>query len=297
MVIYISGAGRSGSTLLEGLLAESVGAAPIGEVRLFLGAAYRWKIKCECGEPFADCPFWSAVMHQVLPNSTAEQRQKLESTQRGLITNRSLHRVLRGRSSWSLPEQDVASHYDRFYRSIATIAGSNVLVDSSKSPTYAAFLHSLGSLDLRIIHLVRDSRAVTHSWQRKKEWLASASDAPFAMRTYRPARVAREWVAYNALSDGLRLRVKPSILVRYEDLADNSHKVIDQIIDSIGIPKQPKNSAAQFGHGFLGNPIRFADGPVEVRRDDEWQRQLSDRDRRLATALTLPQLLRYGYRP
>jgi hypothetical protein len=49
-------------------------------------------------------------------------------------------------------------------------------------------------------------------------------------------------------------------------------------------------------HGVMGNPSRFLTGEVELREDDEWKRAQSPGDRRLVTALTLPLLVRYGYR-
>jgi hypothetical protein len=43
-----------------------------------------------------------------------------------------------------------------------------------------------------------------------------------------------------------------------------------------------------------GNPVRFA-RELTLSVDDEWQRRLSNRDRRTMSALTWPLLRRYGY--
>lgn len=296
VVVYIAGAGRSGSTLLEGLLSERTGATAIGEIRSFLAAGYRWEVKCECGEPFADCSFWSQVMDSTLGASSPQHRQHLESTRQSLVANRSIIRLLRGRDQWSTAEETVARFHDRLYRSITDIAGVPIVVDASKSPTYALFLAALGTIDLRVIHLVRDSRAVAFSWQRKKKWLASTSDDAPLMRIEAPTRVVREWTTYNALSDVLRARSKPSILIRYEDLADEPETVVESVVDGLSIPTHTVSTTGT-GHGFLGNPIRFTTSPLKVKRDDEWRSGMDRRDHRVTTALTLPQLLRYGYRP
>ncbi len=48
-------------------------------------------------------------------------------------------------------------------------------------------------------------------------------------------------------------------------------------------------------HSIAGNPDRLRAGPVEVRLDDGWKREMMPGDRRLVTALTWPLLARYGY--
>jgi hypothetical protein len=44
-----------------------------------------------------------------------------------------------------------------------------------------------------------------------------------------------------------------------------------------------------------GNPLRFTVGELKIEPDTEWRDRMRPRDRRLATALTLPLLARYGY--
>jgi len=296
IVVYVAGAGRSGSTLLETLLAERTSATAVGEIRSFLGPGYRWGAKCQCGRAFLDCPFWSEVMGIALPDASALNRERLEKTRRALITNRSLAQILRGRDRWNPDEKHFAELYDDVYRAVVEVAESPLILDSSKSVPFALFLDALGSIDLRVVHLVRDSRAVTYSWQREKPWLASPEEEKPLMETRRPLRVAREWVSYNALADLLRTRVQYATLVRYEDLATAPDVTIERIVQTLALPSVANTPAAR-GHGFLGNPIRFATLARDVRRDDEWRSVLSAKDHRIATALTLPQLLRYGYRP
>ena len=60
-ILYIAGAGRSGSTLLASVLGQSQGVVDVGEV---------WKVwrvigepgrRCGCGSELVDCRFWGAV--------------------------------------------------------------------------------------------------------------------------------------------------------------------------------------------------------------------------------------------
>ncbi|HKZ27867.1 MAG TPA: hypothetical protein VJ086_08265, partial [Rubrobacteraceae bacterium] len=49
------------------------------------------------------------------------------------------------------------------------------------------------------------------------------------------------------------------------------------------------------GHTVAGNPNRFRNGLVRLRRDDEWVSRMKSWERPLVTLLTLPLLARYGY--
>jgi hypothetical protein len=52
------------------------------------------------------------------------------------------------------------------YRAALQISGARAIVDTSKYPGYAATLNKHPDVDLRVIHLIRDSRAMAHSWTR-----------------------------------------------------------------------------------------------------------------------------------
>jgi hypothetical protein len=54
----------------------------------------------------------------------------------------------------------------RVYRAVRSVSGASVIVDSSKYATYGGLLAGVPGLDLRALHLVRDSRAVAYSWRR-----------------------------------------------------------------------------------------------------------------------------------
>ncbi len=78
-VLYILGAGRSGSTLLSNILGQLDGFQSVGE--LF----YLWEnglLKgglCGCGEPVLQCPFWSEVLSQSLGSSLIRKHDKCKN--------------------------------------------------------------------------------------------------------------------------------------------------------------------------------------------------------------------------
>ena len=56
-VIYISGIGRSGSTLLDIILSTSEKVFSVGEIFKY-NQMLRENIKCSCGKKVKDCSFW-----------------------------------------------------------------------------------------------------------------------------------------------------------------------------------------------------------------------------------------------
>ncbi|MGI9157978.1 MAG: hypothetical protein ACR2FG_15330, partial [Marmoricola sp.] len=61
VVVFIGGAGRSGSTLLGQLLGQLSGFAAVGEMASRFFAKNLELQYCGCGAPVPTCPFWTAV--------------------------------------------------------------------------------------------------------------------------------------------------------------------------------------------------------------------------------------------
>ncbi len=194
--------------------------------------------------------------------------------------------------------RDVA---DRLYHSIADVTGARVIVDSSKRPSDGALTNLLPQVEPYFVQLVRDPRAVVHSWRRTKREL----DTDTATQMPRQGRLstAAGWLELNALSELVRRRAPSgrSMLLRYEDLAADPRRTIEAIRTMVGettgdLPFVDDHSVhMQPTHTVSGNPTRFATGVVELRADDEWLDAMPAFDRRLTTVVTSPLLPRYRY--
>jgi hypothetical protein len=56
---------------------------------------------------------------------------------------------------------DYSARLAALYAAISRVSGANVIVDTSRDPTFACLLMRIPGSDVRIVHLVRDSRAVS----------------------------------------------------------------------------------------------------------------------------------------
>jgi len=191
----------------------------------------------------------------------------------------------------------------RLYRAIAEVSGAGMIVDSSNLASHAFILRSIPSIDLRVIHLVRDSRGVAFSWRKEVE--KRRTNGPSAhLPRYGPGASSLRWMGYNAMAGALRPLGVPYIFVRYEDLVRSPREVTRRLLQYAGLRGDAANPTYIEGncvrlrpnHTVEGNPMRFVSGELELRADQDWRRHMSARDRRLVTGLTSPLLAAYGYR-
>jgi hypothetical protein len=303
-VLYIGGAGRSGSTLMERLLADVDGFFPAGELRWIWERGLGENQLCSCGQAFCSCPFWTSVFDHAFGGFDSPELRGMESLRRQVDRLRYLPRVgwTQGRRNpFDTRVEEFNGRITRLYSSILQVSGASVLVDSSKDPTYAYLLERNASLDLRLVHLVRDSRAVAYSWQRirvRPEILASTQYMP----VFTPLHVAQIWTISNLLIGHLRNRFPHAAFARYEDLVGQQDYLATILqachldSDSVTKPDDPSPKTPLW-HTVSGNPMRFDRGPLNVKVDEEWRNRLDTRSFATVTSATIPLLLRYGYSP
>jgi hypothetical protein len=306
-IIYLGGLGRSGSTLLERLLGELPGVCSAGELVHMWQRCIVEGERCGCGQPFGECEFWCAVGQDAFGGWDAvdvtrigELRQAVDRTRYvPLLAASALHSSLRARLD------EYVGHYARVYASIARVSGCPTIVDSSKHASLAFCLRRQPGLDLRVIHLVRDSRAVAYSWTRRVS--RPDSSRLTYMTTYSPAAAAGQWNVQNASLQLLARMGTPTLRVRYEDLVSSPEATLAQIASFAGLPLRGRpmeflgsDSGGQWAqlratHTASGNPMRFQTGRVAIRGDERWRSAMPPAQRSAVTALTLPLLAQYGY--
>ena len=303
VVVYLAGSGRSGSTLLERALGQQPRFVNVGElIDLFSRVAPRDEL-CGCGEPFSDCGFWTAVGEQTHGGWTPGQLAATRRLQSQVARQRHLPRLLAPR----LAGQEFAAALARYgasyaglYQAIAARAGADCVVDASKWPAQALALFRAG-LDVRVIHLVRDSRGVAYSLGRQHVARPHAVHEADEMWHVPPASAAARWLACQSEADLLRGCGMRVTRMRYEDFVARPRAVAEAALRALGLPPAP-GGLAHLGdgqlslgrtHGLSGNPSRFTDGQVLLRPDEAWRTGMSRRDRAVVTAISLPQLARH----
>lgn len=289
-VLFLGGLGRSGSTVLELLLARAPQVVAVGEVRHLWARGLRDNELCACGEPFRQCRFWRAVGEVGFGGWDRVNPEAAVACARAADRHRDLLPDPRPRRSRD--SNTYTATLQRLFWAVREVSGASVIVDSSKDPPHGFVLSQVPGIDVRAVQLVRDSRGVAYSWTKavpRPE--ARGGDT---MTRMSPARTALMWLDANVLVEALGRRA-PLLRVRYEDLVAHPDRELNRIRSLAGIPIESTPGEPGSYHGVAGNPIRFDRRPLRLRLDDQWRRELPARDRRVVTGLTAALLRRYGY--
>jgi hypothetical protein len=303
-VVYIMGHGYSGSTLLTFLLGTHPQIATIGE--LGISPLTKQELRpeeylCSCHTPVRQCGFWRQVSREMAErghefdiwDADLDFRARgggiadviLRAVQRGRVleTTRDLGlQIVPG----ARRERDrVVARIGSLAEIVARIQGCDVFLDSSKRPERATLMQRSGRFDLRVIHLVRDGRAV--SWSSMKHLKIG------------PEVAARSWIADNRASERAR-RYFPShqwMRLRHEDLCANPDETLRRVHGFIGLPS--RNGFHDFratDHHIIGNQMRLS-STSEIRLDESWKQALAPGQMATIDRLVSPLNRRYGYGP
>lgn len=317
---YIQAASHSGSTLLAMLLNSHPAVCTVGELKITaLGDVQRYR--CSCGAPILQCPFWCGV--------TADMRAAgfdfeigQPGTHFGALDSALARRLLRplyrgGAFEWlrdaalaCIPGWNsfVAATQARnaaLVGSVLARSGKQVIVDSSKIGMRLRFLLRNPALDVRVVRVKRDGRAVALTYM-DPEHFADASNpalrgggsgASRDAERLDAASAAREWLRSNEEAEALRAVVAPErrLEVSYEGLCRDTEGTLRQIFAFLGVDpaaERPPFRAAT--HHVVGNGMRL-DSTSEVRLDERWREALSASDLRTFDAVAGAMNRRLGY--
>jgi hypothetical protein len=304
-VLYIAGFGRSGSTLLDRLL----GASRLhsgGEITGIWSHGLIDDRLCSCGVCFSACPFWQAVGRGSFSALQAHERDAIVRYLQSALPAQNMWQIFIRRTRRRLLKSAPTDFWDIIgclYTAIRAVSGRQVVVDSSKLATYLVMLAQVSSLDLHVVHLVRDPRAVAHSWLKPG---VADPDGRSSMPYFGAVKSAVLWMIMNGAVEWIAFRLGlPYARVRYEDLVKDPAHVVGQLRSDVlrhtGLEREEPehleegNIDLEVVHSISGNPMRFQQGRIPIVEDIAWKGG-SRSQRAIVAAITLPLRWRYGYR-
>jgi hypothetical protein len=299
-VLLISGIGRSGSTLIDRALGAADGCASLGEVVRIWQRGLLEDATCGCGRSFRLCELWGAVGERAFGGWDSLDAAAVLDLQARVDRTRFIPLMVTG---WGRRyRRDLAEYgglLTRLYAAVAEVTGARLVVDSSKDLSTTFLLRTVPGVDVRVVHLVRDSRAVAYSWTKE----VSKGGSGGQMDRYAPAIVGMRYLFVNLVLHAARLVGMRCRFVRYEDFVADPATTTSSLLSFGGLADASvgfvTGNSLDLGphHSLGGNPMRFTHGAVEVRLDDTWRGALPSRDRRIVTTLTWPLLASYRYLP
>lgn len=266
--LYLMGTGRSGTTVLFGLLQSTAGSLGVGEFTSSFGDLQGEGRRCSCGEWTSDCPIWAPLARTV----TIDDRARLASTSARVDRHRafiaSVWRYLRGGFKVADFEREAL-----FESNLAL--GYELIIDSSKYASRALRLLARPRRTCSVLWVVRSPEGLLSSFLTPRTG-EQPSKSALSVLVYQLAVLIQCRIVY-VLSAG-RVQV-----LRYEELISDPKAALDAAADGLG----PRSSDALrsadtasrfgFGHMLTGNRVRFAgsvqlEGVAPSQRLTIWQR-------------------------
>jgi len=245
-VIYVMGAGHSGSTILGVALGNCDGVFYAGELEEWLvasgespiGGTDRTQFWKRVGEGVSDArPIFGLEANRCIERSSSVLRVGRWAARRRL------------RATYRRVAQELL-------RSVARASGASTIVDSSHFPLRARELKALGGIELFVIFLVRDAQSVVSSELR------GIHRHNVAERRVRTLALNASLSLTNLLS-ALVFRSHPPakrLFVRHEDFLADPAGAIRRILDMAGSDAPlPNFSALRTGLPLLANKLIDSD--------------------------------------
>jgi hypothetical protein len=265
-VIYILGAARSGSTLLDVLLGNAADAFSGGEMMKFPQLR---GIPHGAPHDSATYAFWSRVGEGVQAKTGMDYAALEALVDRFELHGAFVHNLFSLHSA-SLTEK--YRHYiNLLFDMVCQLSGKNIVIDSSKRPSRALALRNFLHYELYIIYLVRNPVDVIRSMTNRQ--VAQDSKGWLSANLY--------YFLVNACSNILKTRIPETnfLTIFYENLLSDPIQQLRRVEDRFRIDLSPvkekveSNLPLEVGYLFDGNRIRLQKSLVLDRRTPPNSRQ------------------------
>jgi hypothetical protein len=251
-VIYISGDGRSGSTLLDILIGSQKGVFSAGELTNISREGIL-KEFCSCGKILGECELWADIFKKWLHENeiTLEEHQKLKFK---FERNKTTLRII---FNFFYPSKDFIKYCNStriLFEIISELTQCNKIIDSSKSPQRILILRKI--VKLKNIHLCRNPVGILNSNKKSaKKDIEKGTEVDIkSRRTY---TTLINWVFKN-------------LMVELFVIGQNSKKISydDYITDSSCLLQFNKNLDSFKGKKFNAQHI-MAGNVLRLKKDIE----------------------------
>ena len=183
------------------------------------------------------------------------------------------------------PDDDAFARLNlQVYRAAQAETGAQVILDKSKKLGRARRLAQTEGIELTMLHIVRDPRAVANSF--RNQGLRKGRERKLRFNYYK--NVAR-WTVLNALMSVGKLRKGAYVRVHYEELVRDPRAALTPALDAVGLSWDPAMDT--FRNGEAAHARRQPDaalGVREIRPDTKYLHEVSAVEWVVGTAVALP---------
>jgi hypothetical protein len=298
-LVYLLAASHSGSTLLTMLLGAHREMCTAGELKaVSLGDVARYR--CSCGALIRECVFWRAVTAameaqgypfdvadagtDIRTGATPYVRRLLRPLHRGAGWERLRDLALSLSPAWRRQLPRIQRRNAVLAATVCRVRGRSVIVDSSKIGLRLKYLLRTPGIDIKVIRMIRDGRAVALTYMdpagfadtRNPALRGGGMGGDRADERLTMQAAAREWRrSYEEGTEVLK-GLEPSrwTEARYEELCADPEKTLRRLFSFVGV--DPDGGTLDFRsreHHVIGNGMRL-DDTREIQLDERWRTTL-----------------------
>ena len=299
-LVYILAASHSGSTLLAMLLGAHRDAVSAGELKATsLGNTDEYK--CSCGTLLKECRFWKEVCGCMKKRGVAFTPMDAQTDHRSggtRYTRRLLSPLHRGPTLEGMRDVALACSTDWRRRlpelqrrnlalaeSVCAVSGAKMVVDSSKAALRLKYLLQIPELDVSVVRLVRDGRAVALTYMDPSRYAGSQdlrANGRGGNRVMSMEAAAHQWRRSNEEAEYVLANVDPGrcIEVRYEKYCGDPDGVLCKVFEFLDLdPAEATRDFRAMENHVIGNMMRM-DTTSKVSIDERWRDVLTTEELR-----------------
>ena len=298
-VVYIAGYGRSGSTLLDNALGQHPSILGAGELSALARHVWDNDEFCACRAKVGTCPLWKRVVGLWKSGDDEDFIPRMRKAQERIESVLSWRRIGGSAASGHSTKALFDRQSSRLFDILRAVSGRPIIVDSSKLPGRGVALASIASIDLYVIHLVRDGRGV--AWSMLKPFKRQVELGLQKELKPKPlVYTALRWAFVNLATHLLCWKLGPnrSVRIRYEDFVADPGQILEQILKMLelqgsDVANLDKRTIFPF-HQVAGSRHRMQE-VLTIGRDDSWQEEMPRWKQLAFSIICAPLMAGYGY--
>lgn len=254
-IFLISGAGRSGSTLLTIILDNHKDCIAVGELINYISNGIFNDEYCSCGKVVSRCDFWPEVKYD-WDQTRQLSLEQYNKVQRSVTKNKGTFRLVKNIIAPSQEFKKYLQDTRSLYESIFRISGKKYIIDASK-PAQRIMILKLCDINFSVLHLTRKFSMVLNSNKKsfKKDLKAGLEKASKPQKT---SYVLLTWLINNFFVRLFSIGTN-RIRLKYENIINDLDHEIQKVfnLDSDFQEKIKNRGPFLSKHIVAGNRIRM----------------------------------------
>lgn len=272
----------------------------VGELKITsLGDVERYR--CSCGKRILECTFWNSITNEMaargfnfnISNPGTDIRsgaspyilRLLKPLYRRPIFEKFRDIALQLSPIWREQYPRIQRANTALIESILSLSNKKLVVDSSKIGIRLKYLMRNPTLDIKVIRLIRDGRAVSLTYMdpanfadaQNRELRDGGLGGDRSAERLSMEQAAREWRRSNEEAETLLRGVdrKRWVGIHYEELCRQPEDTLKKIFEFLEVSTDPINlNFRSVEHHIVGNGMRLDDSS-QIKVDDRWRSQLT----------------------